>query len=55
MLIVQGKNYETVPEGIFDEYGGFPARIVVGANTQSGEAVVILVADKWLFVNQTAK
>lgn len=55
MLTVQGKNYKTVPEGIFEIYLGYPAMIVTGVNTPSSEAVVILIAGEWRFVNQAVR
>lgn len=55
MITVEGKVYQTVDAGIFVEYGSFPAKVVTGANTLSGEAVVIWLHDQWRFVNQAAR
>lgn len=55
MITVEEKVYQTVDSGIFVEYGGFPAKVVTGANTFSGETVVIWLNDQWRFVNQTAR
>jgi hypothetical protein len=55
MLTINGKKYnaETVPG--FDIYQGHEAKIVSGVITQSGEAVAILVSEKWQFINASVK
>jgi hypothetical protein len=51
MITIGGKKYSAETVSVFDSYSGFPAKIVTGVNTKSGEAVAIFVSGNWQFVN----
>jgi hypothetical protein len=52
-VTVNGKEFETVDAGIFTEYRGLQAKVVTGANTISGQSVVVLAGGEWCFVNKS--
>lgn len=52
LITIEGKQYPTVDAGVFTEHSGCPAKVVSGTCSESGEAVVILNAGRWMFINQ---
>ena len=55
MINIDGKHYVARTFFGFEEYRGFPAKIVSNVNTISGEAVAVKVGSKWQFVNPAVK